>query len=746
MNQEKNQTLYSITELQKIAETTIKNKQEDRKLWKKIMGSNETCMTYCDKACKLMNELQVSKHSTIDALRKYQTIIKNFHIGLGVARFREKRFEEQLEKAKENYIKQCVALIEQYISKPEQTDINLLKEAIHVLNDDKRDTYRYNRLLENLLIIQPKYKEILQVLSQQKMKFTYEKTDKRDIHQVIELYKSIIHLEKEQQYSTFFTSIKSEIKKLHDHLLKQIERKIAQEKSHKFPSINNLISLYERFQQFEQDFEIFSYESTDKYVDEMDQLKVLANKLKLLVDKIEKMLSELKQTDDPLEEIQSYIPINTFIQEKLNSINYNYREFQQEIEKITEQEKKITDRIKKLTQILIKNIMQEDIVNRSTKEKIIMLQQKREKLQKVQNKLLKSVIAAKEISSKIENLKSEIKTLLHKISDAPHDNLPYEEYIKTLQFKQRMYREINETEKVSFYSRKIAEYEKQAEVFEQKFEILAQENPTIDQLETYQQKEIMKIFRNSHYFIDDYQNSSIIKMQPFNKQYQTIVSFLTEARKRYDIKIEKEVIRGKFTLIHPKLDMKYVFIPDDVVSFGRNVPGINNTVDLQIQAVSRKHLQLDFGKDSLVDVGSANGTYVNQDGNNKIDKFKLSETKEFNLAKNVTFTITKAPNQFTFLHCKEITNKNIKITDGKEPKAWLDEMKNTIFIKVFTNKPVYIDKRNGMLAVKPQDLINYVEIRYQDEKYLFTDEKEEIRDLPILKRGNQLLTFYVEGE
>ncbi len=51
-----------------------------------------------------------------------------------------------------------------------------------------------------------------------------------------------------------------------------------------------------------------------------------------------------------------------------------------------------------------------------------------------------------------------------------------------------------------------------------------------------------------------------------------------------------------------------------------------------------------------------------------------------------------------------------------------------------------------MLAESAMDAINYVGIVYENGMYFFSDSKEDIVHMPILKSGNQMLSFYVEGE
>jgi len=101
-------TLYSINEIELRASKQIEKCKRDRKMWKKVFGTNETAMDFCDQARKLKNDLTNFKKDKVEILRIYQDIIRYYFIGLGVAYFKEKNLNRESQSCQQNYLTQVL--------------------------------------------------------------------------------------------------------------------------------------------------------------------------------------------------------------------------------------------------------------------------------------------------------------------------------------------------------------------------------------------------------------------------------------------------------------------------------------------------------------------------------------------------------------------------------------------------------------------------------------------------------------
>ncbi len=91
----------------------------------------------------------------------------------------------------------------------------------------------------------------------------------------------------------------------------------------------------------------------------------------------------------------------------------------------------------------------------------------------------------------------------------------------------------------------------------------------------------------------------------------------------------------------------------------------------------------------MLDRNSANGTFINEDGDTRIDRIDFSEIREFNLALNITFTLSILPQKLAMIRFKAITNPQTKFTCPERPEDWVKKMKNIVFLKIYPDTPIF---------------------------------------------------------
>jgi hypothetical protein len=739
-------TLHSIAELRSIAATKIKELRKNRSKWKQMLGSNETCIDHCERAKMIFNEVNQSTSDSLDKLRKYQEAIKYYLIGLGVAQFKETAIKNQFEKCKNNYLSECKAFLQDGLNQPHTANIPLLKEALTALTGEQFPTYEYLKQIDEIELLQTKTNQILKELKEKSFLYSYEKTQVFPIDEIVEIYKKIVFYEKKPQYKSFFDEIKKEISAIYEGLIQKIEKRITKEKGKKHPSIEILLQLFKGFAQLEDDFEIFLCKQTDKYHDEAERLKTLQNDIFLQTEKIDTMFKNLPVKTKPIEKMILLEQIYRTIEMTLVSISFDYKEISEDKSNLEECKKEVNKLAEDIIEATLDNLHRNCELEKSLPFTTILNQYQEAigSLESYKTQFTVIPIIRKKIENQIEKTKKKFKhCLLEKQAEQnKFDN--YQEYLGNLQNMKKAYSLLADDTEVDKYASAIQKLEIERTEFETKYNAMKSELEK--DVKTLPQKQFIAIYKESEQFIIRYKNSILAKLKPYNTYIKTIEEFQGQQKELMNKFIDENAIQGKLSLVHSITGRLYHFIPDEIMSIGRNDSNQCNTIEVPIKSVSRSHLLLDFGKNCLIDRNSANGTFINEDGDTRVDRNNFSEIREFNLALNITFTLSIIPQKFAMIRIKAITNPQAKFTCPERPEDWVKKMKNVVFLKIYPDTPIFLDKRNGMLAESAMDAVNYLEIVYENGMYFFSDNKEDIVHMPILKSGNQLLSFYLDGE
>lgn len=202
---------------------------------------------------------------------------------------------------------------------------------------------------------------------------------------------------------------------------------------------------------------------------------------------------------------------------------------------------------------------------------------------------------------------------------------------------------------------------------------------------------------------------------------------------------------GDLSLYETMTETYYNFITQGKITIGRLE---DNDICIPCQWVSGKHCSFDISNQKLIDLNSANGTFINR-SDNPIKNVTFSQTGEFNLASVFTFTVIKTKALFIFRLTAVLDEKECERVGNIQK---INELRKHYFILVNGNDKIYIRKLDGKIITDPasseikkiaasrraRNMDDFYTINIKNQKYYFSELTKNIENKLILKIHNNI--------
>jgi hypothetical protein len=160
-----------------------------------------------------------------------------------------------------------------------------------------------------------------------------------------------------------------------------------------------------------------------------------------------------------------------------------------------------------------------------------------------------------------------------------------------------------------------------------------------------------------------------------------------------------------------------VFLQDRV-TIGR---ATDNDIVLDSEWVSGHHAELDFVRQTLTDLGSTNGTFLDGHSETAKEAF-LTRFDTFDLAHSLQFRIRFIGRALHFFLDRVVDNS----LSGKHKES-LDALRATEFLYLPDGTGFSLDRDSGRIS----DLPGQLHLRREGNRILFSDLQKDMRDIPI---------------
>ncbi len=179
---------------------------------------------------------------------------------------------------------------------------------------------------------------------------------------------------------------------------------------------------------------------------------------------------------------------------------------------------------------------------------------------------------------------------------------------------------------------------------------------------------------------------------------------------------------GELVLKEKMTGKVYHFLNSEI-TIGRNS---KNYITIPCQFVSSEHCSITSHQQSLIDLESSNGTFINRDPES-ITNASLIQIDEFNIAGYFTFNFIKLSNSFIF-RLSAILDKDECFKHGN--KILINKLRDHYYILLTGNDSVFIRKMDGKIDSEIDNKYEYYRFRIKNNYYYFSDtsknEKERL--------------------
>jgi hypothetical protein len=250
--------------------------------------------------------------------------------------------------------------------------------------------------------------------------------------------------------------------------------------------------------------------------------------------------------------------------------------------------------------------------------------------------------------------------------------------------------------------------------------------------------------------IKSYQDSKMLVYPEINSAYQNIIQEYDIASANIQSYKNKIAWQGTISLIEPETNTRLVIFTSSQITIGRadkqGALAQHNQILIPWKRLSAQHLMIDFEKGFLKDLKSSHGTYINKKGtdDDRIERVYFNEVKEFNLAKDITFSLFHVPDNFKGFHCLGLSTKHDNSCDHVSIKALDHNLRNTWFIYLPPNRPLFIRKFDGQPAYQNSNPDRNYQIIYKNGFLFFSDFSKGIDDHLILRHIDDVITMKIE--
>ena len=199
---------------------------------------------------------------------------------------------------------------------------------------------------------------------------------------------------------------------------------------------------------------------------------------------------------------------------------------------------------------------------------------------------------------------------------------------------------------------------------------------------------------------------------------------------------EKLGWKGDLDLYEKMNEFYYHFILKDSLSLGR---GNDNDIVLLCEWVSRDHCVFNNKKKEMIDLESANGTFINRN-DKRVKQVKFGNIDEFNIAGVFTYTVHKSKNIFAFCLTAILDEKECRqVSDIKE----LNAQRKHYYILVSGDDSLHIRKFDGKIIEEIEKLEDVYSFTTNEGYLYYTDHSKDINKKLIMANKNQLPANWV---
>ena len=697
-------TLYTLRDLETFAQQEISNLKKKRcSLLDLVLPSNEDCVLYCREAARIRSTLLETNE--INTLNIRQDIIQCYIIGIGIAGFVNdalKHYKIPFEDSKMEYLIDCKTMMNGYIRNPLKCNFKLFEEGIGVLTSFGEDVSIYNSLYKEIRDLATLKESIVSSVKQGFELLLRQNNGLIDLSEQIDHFKKL-KLIKSEKTELFTEQVKKEIMSLRDKVCDDFEARISLEKRGANPSIKKIATLIDCCTKCENYCSRFDIFSTEKYSRMRDNFRGLSKK-------VEEISLAMKKTNSiTLERLVWIVTASRFFDDISKPSIMRY----QEIASIKcDLEKKLEKEI---------SLFEQEVEGYSTFAKVS-VDEKSTSAGSYLDKVINSLFTLRDNLDKTSN---------------------FEDYVKMLQLLNECFTILQIENWVN--RKQETTLIRQREIFDtcsrQLLSKIAECTPKRDiDIDT-----LFSLCLQCISFGKRFADSLLLKWKKYHSEYNQIVSFFRDNALKIKGLSKKMSVAERIILTHSISKLQYNILVQDIITIGRDYCEIKNTIPVPVDSVSKNHVEIDFNKKTLRDLGSMNGTSVNFCCIEKYEDYPLSEVNVVELAKTVSFSLSSVPDKYTLIEQKKLVEQTSEVLSSSRLASSFDET-GVIFIKLYNGASIFFDKQTGKISNQPSTNGNHLEFWCTDNVLFATDIQAEVWGEPVLKEGRALSPFFVKGE
>ncbi len=178
------------------------------------------------------------------------------------------------------------------------------------------------------------------------------------------------------------------------------------------------------------------------------------------------------------------------------------------------------------------------------------------------------------------------------------------------------------------------------------------------------------------------------------------------------------VILDKFSM------RNYVIFTQDTIRIGRNE---NNDIIIRSEWISGNHLEINFAHNSMRDLNSTNGTFVNGE-KSRITSVGLDDIDYFDIGGELLITLRKSGNSHIFRPQKVL---DPGLMDAPDNREYVQSLMNTEFVRLADGDTISVHKISGNLDDTYRSLNDVILIKFEDGGFYYSDHQEGIVEKPV---------------
>lgn len=739
---------YTIAEIEDFSYKQVQNMKANRTLWQNIkhkIGSNETAQDLYNETIDDFNKdmSNCEKDNYIEIAGLYIDYIRNLFVSSKIADYKINDLTTLLREKKAEYKFLCIDYVKQSFENP--LVIQNWDPIIQALDVYKKENSKEKLIIENFKILKtvlnqtPSYFRPLIIEYNQEL-----------INQFKDKYKRINALDIEAIYAPYFNKIKETITDTFDELTKNFQAEIIKQKAKPNPSAIRLLELYRKYNQIEQDFSSFSeIYSKGKFKNEIDKISKLMESISQK-NQIEKSaFSRIMELQNPIEIIIQSDKKVKEIDSYLDKLQYPYIEFIETINQLKKYRKNYLIAAQNNLRILT------DPINKKFNNPPLELSKKFlnecwcafDEVEKLEKKLKGIIFTIDVLESLNKKIKTTVENYIESFLASFDPNIQsVENHLSLLELCVEQYNKLSEYHKRKYCEQKVDTIKITQKDFYAKMEIVKENLVILKQkLDKQDFDNLTKTISTVKEIIDYFAENFIVAYPENQKIYSEVINSYYTLCDRNNMLKESLAYKETFILINPVNQFQYIFFKDNSVTIGRLLGEMKiiekNKINIPWKRISRTHASFNFIDQTVTDMNSSNGIY-SEISLQKMEFIDLKKVKEFNLAKDLTFEFEKKSNFFYFKFRNLDNHYPSNLISHRTLQQFCDEWNKKIFIKLQENSIIYLSKIDGKCYSEANDKINFVKIENIDNKYYFTDFKENIENELILKGDNKNISFH----